>query len=556
MVGYTVYSQTQTSLNFTNINANFSDQPSPALNFFDRINIDHSGYSIPKKMRVRWYFRLPSSKITTSSGNFFIAKGHIEKIRLFYNFDNNYPSNLINNFGVNIYPSTLTYISNPQNDLYKYDITLNSYPDYSDIYLFLGGESNFPENSVFDEAKVTFCIEVKEEFANLYPGGISDRKYYPNNFPNSQNDIPHYKLLYRLNNDLDFDGIDNESDNCPTVANLLQDDADGDNVGDECDNCLNTVNTDQIDTDGDSIGDECDPDDDNDSILDENDNCPKIANLDQLDTDNDGIGDVCDPTPNLTLDKLTIKVGSATYTIFDASNPSLTPQIPIFKQGQNIIFNTKIKNNADELAASSPYELLTSSDPDSYPVPNGATIYALTSENLGSISPNQSREGVYTVYNLQSNLSGLSLTYETTYYLYLHIDPNNVIEETDETNEDNLYLIQFKYESQPSTSGRMILDFGINRSSIEVFFDYPNSINNPFELESIVGSSRKKEWNGVNIKIYQIANANLSGTIYNTLPVLDRQVFNQQETINLALLQSGMYAVYLNDQYHSKFIVN
>ncbi|MFB9271397.1 T9SS type A sorting domain-containing protein, partial [Lutibacter litoralis] len=40
--------------------------------------------------------------------------------------------------------------------------------------------------------------------------------------------------------------------------------------------------------------DVCDTDDDNDGILDENDNCPLIANFDQLDFDNDGTGDVCD----------------------------------------------------------------------------------------------------------------------------------------------------------------------------------------------------------------------------------------------------------------------
>lgn len=37
------------------------------------------------------------------------------------------------------------------------------------------------------------------------------------------------------------------------------------------------------------------PDTDNDGVIDEEDNCPLIANPDQTDTDVDGIGDVCDP---------------------------------------------------------------------------------------------------------------------------------------------------------------------------------------------------------------------------------------------------------------------
>ncbi|HCX26340.1 MAG TPA: hypothetical protein DHT34_01085, partial [Cellvibrionales bacterium] len=39
-------------------------------------------------------------------------------------------------------------------------------------------------------------------------------------------------------------------------------------------------------------------DGDTDGINDDVDNCPSIANANQQDTDNDGTGDVCDETPN------------------------------------------------------------------------------------------------------------------------------------------------------------------------------------------------------------------------------------------------------------------
>ena len=71
-------------------------------------------------------------------------------------------------------------------------------------------------------------------------------------------------------------------------------DTDGDGITDDIDNCPNVANLDQADLDSDGIGDACDDDIDGDGVLNVDDNCPNAANPDQKDWDSDGIGDVCD----------------------------------------------------------------------------------------------------------------------------------------------------------------------------------------------------------------------------------------------------------------------
>lgn len=81
--------------------------------------------------------------------------------------------------------------------------------------------------------------------------------------------------------DDDGDGVVDEADNCPAIANADQADSDGDGVGDVCDNCPSSANADQADADGDTFGDACD-------------NCPTSSNVDQLDAEGDGVGNACD----------------------------------------------------------------------------------------------------------------------------------------------------------------------------------------------------------------------------------------------------------------------
>jgi hypothetical protein len=58
--------------------------------------------------------------------------------------------------------------------------------------------------------------------------------------------------------DTDGDGIADDQDNCPTLANPGQKDSDGDGIGDRCDNCRKVANAGQEDADGDGVGDACD----------------------------------------------------------------------------------------------------------------------------------------------------------------------------------------------------------------------------------------------------------------------------------------------------------
>ncbi len=128
--------------------------------------------------------------------------------------------------------------------------------------------------------------------------------------------------------DEDLDGVGNSRDNCPSVANPLQNNGDQDRWGDLCDpdrdndglsdadevrlgsnplqidsdqdnlvdgedNCPTLLNQSQEDADRDGTGDLCDADDDNDGITDTEDNCLLAPNSDQADVNRDHIGDAC-----------------------------------------------------------------------------------------------------------------------------------------------------------------------------------------------------------------------------------------------------------------------
>jgi len=77
-------------------------------------------------------------------------------------------------------------------------------------------------------------------------------------------------------------------------AGTCESDGDEDGVPDDADNCPAVANPTQTDTDSDLAGDACDDDDDGDGIPDGEDVCSLLAGSDQTDLDADGIGDACD----------------------------------------------------------------------------------------------------------------------------------------------------------------------------------------------------------------------------------------------------------------------
>jgi len=102
----------------------------------------------------------------------------------------------------------------------------------------------------------------------------------PDGVAQGRDDVVEAAKEWILSRDLDQDGVVNENDNCPDIANANQADADNDGFGDLCDNCT--------DTDADAFGNPGYVA--NTCIV---DNCPNVSNPTQADANHDGIGDAC-----------------------------------------------------------------------------------------------------------------------------------------------------------------------------------------------------------------------------------------------------------------------
>ena len=124
--------------------------------------------------------------------------------------------------------------------------------DIDNSSFIVSGANLLTNTSIDYETKTSYSIRIQTS---------DGTDTYSKSFTISVNDI---------NEDIDNDGINNDIDNCPAVANI-----------------------DQIDTDSDGKGDVCEDDDDNDGFLDTNDAFP-LDSSEWLDTDSDGVGNNAD----------------------------------------------------------------------------------------------------------------------------------------------------------------------------------------------------------------------------------------------------------------------
>lgn len=320
--------------------------------------------------------------------------------------------------------------------------------------------------------------------------------------------------------DSDNDGVGDVCDNCEATANADQSDSDGDSIGDVCDNCPNNSNANQNDNDNDGIGDVCDNDDDNDGVLDSNDNCPSDYNPDQADTDNDGLGDVCDDFDNSALPNL--KVSGFSVTV-DGTTYNASSTTPIFKKGGEHVFNITFENDDDGLAENVSFRLLVSTASNAYPNVTSTPVYQYWNNfnPVGDINGNSDETYTFTDY-IYDWISTLQLSENTTFYMFVHVDYDEAIEESNEN--DNVTVIPFTWDD-PATAGRMAY-LNLGNGTVEV------------PLGDGIGISP------TNVKVYDLSTL--------SLPVVNQNVRNGQ-TIDISHLPAAIYAVHVNDVYVKKF---
>ncbi|HMR88445.1 MAG TPA: thrombospondin type 3 repeat-containing protein [Saprospiraceae bacterium] len=127
-----------------------------------------------------------------------------------------------------------------------------------------------------------------QEFVSLCSGSF----YWPptNQIYNQSGQYPYYTI---------------GANSCPDTLTLNLTfnggpDDDNDGLSNDCDNCPTVANSNQLDCNNNGIGDACEPiDTDCDGIADSVDNCPNHPNKFQTDLNNNGLGDACEDFPKM-----------------------------------------------------------------------------------------------------------------------------------------------------------------------------------------------------------------------------------------------------------------
>jgi VCBS repeat-containing protein len=138
------------------------------------------------------------------------------------------------------------------------------------------------------------------------------------------------KIIALLTTDTDVDGVEDIIDSFPLDASETFD-GDNDMVGNNTDNCPSVANVSQADFDSDSLGDACDQDEDNDGVVSADDAFRFNANY-SLDVDNDGMPDAFENQygfdVNNSLDRSTDSDGDGVTNIDEflaGTNPRVNP---------------------------------------------------------------------------------------------------------------------------------------------------------------------------------------------------------------------------------------
>ncbi len=145
--------------------------------------------------------------------------------------------------------------------------------------------------------------------------------------------------------------------------------------------------------------------------------------------------------PNLTLESLKINVtNQGSFNVFPGGN------IPTFRYNSSTNFEIKIKNNDDGDSGNFSCLLLVSGSNDAYPQPNGFPVYNFRTLNFSGINANSSSmlDITETIYDY---IGGLDLLEGQTYFMYLHIDYDEDVTESNENDSDNISHFAFRYNN-------------------------------------------------------------------------------------------------------------